>query len=294
MSDVVLPTPSPSADVAPAPLPERAFADSEGPMARWAKVLEAFTKQDRWGVRELATALSVAPSVSHRILHEMNRLGLVVPAQEEGKFRVGPELARIAVLTSRRSNNVASIARPVLQAAAGAIGETVILLQYSNHRRQFWAVDAVESKHTIRYVWESLQEWNDVHVGSSGKSILAFLPESEREAIIAALPDPIPAVIPMTKAQLREDLEETRARGYAVSHGERYAGAVGIAAPIYEAGGRIIGGLVASWPDNRTDPVKERRTAEIIVEAAAKLSHDLGYRPEDSGQGLGPASASVR
>jgi DNA-binding IclR family transcriptional regulator len=283
MADVVLHTPSPSPDTAPAPRIERAFADSEGPMARWAKVLEAFTRQDRWGVRELATALSVAPSVSHRILHEMNRLGLVVPAQEEGKFRVGPELARIAVLTSRRSNNVATIARPVLQAAAAAIGETVILLQYSNHRRQFWAVDAVESNHTIRYVWESLQEWNDLHVGSSGKSILAFLPEAEREAIIDALPDPIPAVIPMTKAQLREDLAETRARGYAVSHGERYAGAVGIAAPIYEAGGRIIGGLVASWPDNRTDPVKERRTAEIIVDGAAKLSHDLGYRPEDSG-----------
>jgi IclR family acetate operon transcriptional repressor len=282
MSDVALPTSSPSEDITAAPPPDRAFADSEGPMARWAKVLEAFTKQDRWGVRELAAALSVAPSVSHRILHEMNRLGLVVPAQEEGKFRVGPELARIAVLTARRSNNVDRIARPVLHAAASAIGETVILLQYSNHRRQFWAVDAVESNHTIRYVWESLQGWNDVHLGSSGKAILAYLPPSEQEAIIAALPDPIPAAIPITKAELVEELERTRARGYAVSHGERYAGAVGIAAPIREAGGRIIGGIVATWPDNRTDSAKEERAARIVIEAAATLSHDLGYRPEDS------------
>jgi DNA-binding IclR family transcriptional regulator len=254
---------------------------SAGPMSRWVRVLEAFTKQDQWGVRELASALSLAPSVSHRILHEMKALGLLVPTEHDGKFRVGPELARIAVLTARRSN-VTRIARPMLQTAASEIGETVILIQYSNHRRQFWAVDAAESNHTVRYIWESLQQWSDLYVGSSGKGILAFLDDSEQAAIIAGLPDPIPAAKPITKEQLREDLEATRRRGYAISHGERYAGAVGVAAPVREAGGRIIGGLVASWPDNRTDPAKEERAGKLIMEAAAMLSHDLGYRPEDS------------
>lgn len=281
MSDAAVPAPMPTAQMSPAQMLEQPFAGSAGPMSRWVKVLEAFTKQDQWGVRELASALSLAPSVSHRILHEMQRLGLVVPADQDGKFRVGPELARIAVLTARRSN-VTRIARPMLEAAVEDIGETVILIQYSNHRRQFWAVDAVESRHTVRYIWESLQQWSDLHVGSSGKAILAFLDDPEREAIIAGLPDPIPAAVPITKAQLRKDLEETRRRGYAISHGERYAGAVGIGAPVREAGGRIIGGVVASWPDNRTDPAKEERIAGIIVDVAASLSRDLGYRPEDS------------
>jgi DNA-binding IclR family transcriptional regulator len=257
-----------------------ASAAAGGPMARWVKVLDAFTKQDMWGVRELAGALGVAPSVSHRILHDMQRLGLVVPGELEGKFRVGPELARIAVLTSRRSN-VTKIARPMLVSAAERIGETVILIQYSNHRRQFWAVDAAESNHTVRYIWESLQQWSDLHLGSSGKAILAFLEEPEREAILASLPDPIPGVRPTTIAQLRRELEVARQRGYVISHGERYAGAIGVAAPIREAGGRIIGGLVASWPDNRTDPEKEERAAATIVESAAALSRGLGYRPDD-------------
>jgi IclR family transcriptional regulator, acetate operon repressor len=271
----------PTDGVGPAPSSDAVTVTTESPMSRWVRVLDAFTQQDCWGVRELASALSMAPSVSHRILHEMKRLGLVVPAAEEGKFRVGPELARIAVLTARRSN-VTRIARPVLQAAASAIGETVILLQYSNHRRQFWAVDAVESNHTIRYMWESLQEWNDVHLGASGKAILAFLPESERETILEKLADPITDSSATSKAELRRDLEEIRRRGYAVSHGERYAGAVGIAAPIREAGGRIVGGLVGSWPDNRTDSLKESRSGAIIMEAAATLSHDLGYRAGDA------------
>lgn len=281
MSDVVLQAPVSTAQQSSAQQVGPSSSGSSGPMSRWVRVLEAFTKQDQWGVRELASALSLAPSVSHRILHEMNDLGLVVPAEQDGKFRVGPELARIAVLTARRSN-VTRIARPMLQAAASAVGETVILIQYSNHRRQFWAVDAVESSHTVRYIWESLQQWSDLHVGSSGKGILAFLDDAEQAAIIAGLPDPIPAARPITKEQLRKDLQVTRRRGYAISHGERYAGAVGVAAPVREAGGRIIGGLVASWPDNRTDPAKEERAGKLIMEAAATLSHDLGYRPEDS------------
>ena len=59
-------------------------------------------------------------------------------------------------------------------------------------RRQFSAVDAVETSHPIRYLWESLRDWSDLHLGSSGKGILAFLPPDEQAAILDRLPDPIP------------------------------------------------------------------------------------------------------
>jgi DNA-binding IclR family transcriptional regulator len=282
MTDTVVPTATTTDDQSRSKLPDRRDVDSAaGPMSRWVKVLEAFTKQDQWGVRELAANLSVSPSVSHRILHDMQRLGLLVPADQEGRFRVGPELARIAVLTAKRSD-MTNVARPLLRAAASSIGETVILIQYSNHRRQFWAVDAAESNHTVRYIWESLQQWSDLYVGSSGKAILAFLDQATQDEVIAGLPDPIPAARPISKDELRADLELTRQRGYAISHGERYSGAVGVGAPVREAGGRIVGAIVASWPDNRTDRAKEERTASFIVEAAAVLSRDLGYRIEDS------------
>ena len=52
-------------------------------------------------------------------------------------------------------------------------------------------------------------------------------------------------------------------RGYVVSHGERYEGAVGVSAPIRDARGRIAGDLIAAWPDNRTSPAKEAETGAV-------------------------------
>ena len=166
-------------------------------------------------------------SATHRILHEMSRTGLLASAGVRGRFRIGPELWRLSVLIAERLD-VRRIARPILEATVDAIGETVILALYSRPRRQFWGVDAVESTHTIRYIWESLRSWSDLHRGASGKGILAFLPEVEREEIIASVPEP-------SRSTLRAELDAARAHGFVVSHGERFAGAVGVAAPIRDA-----------------------------------------------------------
>jgi DNA-binding IclR family transcriptional regulator len=173
--------------------------------------------------------------------------------------------------------DVTRVARPVLERVAAATGETAILCLYAPGRRQFWAADAAESAHPIRYIWESLRNWGDLHVGSTGKGILAFLPESEREAVLAELPDPIPGLRPLPKSQLRDELAAARERGYVVSHGERFQGAVGVSGPIRDATGRVVGDLVISWPDNRTSPEKEQWLGEAARDAALDVSRGLGW-----------------
>ena len=243
---------------------------SRSPMERWVAVLDAFTTRDEWGVRELAGAVGLSPTATHRMLHEMARTGLLASAVGRGQFRVGPELTRLAVLTAHRLD-VRRVARPILEATADAIDETVILALYSPSRRRFWAVDAAEAGHTIRYIWESLRPWSDLHRGASGKGILAFLPEDEREAILDGIPE-------AERTALRAALDRARSAGVVISHGERFAGAIGVAAPIRDATGGVIGDLVAGWPDNRTDAGKEQRVAAAIVAAAGSLSRALGYR----------------
>jgi IclR family transcriptional regulator, acetate operon repressor len=251
-------------------------ASGSRPMSRWIRVLSSFTEVDEWGVRDLATAIDLPPSVVQRILGEMVRLGMLAPARKPGRVRVGHELARLAVLVSDRLD-VRKLGRPILDSLKGETGETVILGLYGPSRRQFWAVDASESSQTIRYIWDSLREWNDLYAGSSGKGILAFLPEDEREEILAGLPDPVPGLKPITKAQLRAELAKARRQGFVLSHGERFSGAVGVSAPIRDALSRVIGDLIVSWPDNRTNASKETAAARAVVAAARELSRQLGY-----------------
>jgi len=252
-------------------------------MSRWVRVLEAFAEEGEWGVRELARSTGIPRSAAHRILHDMAGLGLLAPADERGRFRVGADLARIGLLVAEHLD-VRRVGRPILERASAAIGETVVLALYDPVRRQFSAVDAVETSHPIRYLWESLRDWSDLHLGSSGKGILAFLPPDEQAAILDRLPDPIPGRTPLTKARLRNELEAARRRGYVVSHGERFEGAVGVAAPVRDAHGRVVGDLIATWPDNRTDDTKEASAGAIIRAAADDLSRRLGWDDEGSDQ----------
>jgi len=241
-------------------------------MERWTAVLEAFLTRDEWGVRDLAVFVALSPSATHRILHEMVRNGLLTSAAEAGRFVIGPEAVRLSVLLAERVD-VRRIARPFLEGAARLIGETVILALYSPTRQRFWAVDAVESEHTISYIWESLRSWSDLHRGASGKGILAFLPADEREAIITS-------VDPSEQEDLRAALDVARSQGYVISHGERFDGAIGVAAPVRDATGRVIGDILSGWPDNRNAGDKEQVVVAHIVEASASLSRALGYRHE--------------
>jgi IclR family acetate operon transcriptional repressor len=260
-----------------APLPPLEAGPPSGPMARWVRVLEAFAESGEWGIRDLARATDIPRSAAHRILHDMAALGLLAPADEPGRFRVGADLARIGLLVAEHLD-IRRVGRPFLERASAAIGETVVIAVYDPVRRQFSAVDAVETSHPIRYLWESLRDWSDLHLGSSGKGILAFLPPDEQAAILDRLPDPIPGRTALTKAQLREELEADRRRGYVVSHGERYEGAIGVSAPIHDARGRVVGDLIATWPDNRTDAAKEAAAGIVVRTAADDLSRRLGWR----------------
>ena len=185
------------------PLPPIAAGSPSGPMARWVRVLEAFAESGEWGIRDLARATDIPRSAAHRILHDMAALGLLAPADEAGRFRVGADLARIGLLVAEHLD-IRREGRPFLERASAAIGETVVIAVYDPVRRQFSAVDAVETSHPIRYIWESLRDWSDLHLGSSGKGILAFLPPDEQAAILDRLPDPVPGRTGLTKARLRD------------------------------------------------------------------------------------------
>lgn len=248
------------------------------PMTRWLAVLEAFAARSEWGIRDLAAETELSRSSIHRIVREMTTLGLLSAAPRAGRSEVGPALTRLALELTDRVD-VARVARPILEELRDLTGETAILALYDRGQRRFRAVTAAESSHPIRYIWGSLQDWNDVHLGASGKGILAFLPQTEQDAIVDALPDPIGGTRSISRAELRAALAEARASGFVISRGDRFAGAVGVSAPIRDAAGRVVGDVLLGWPDNRNDAAKEHAAAQAAVSAAGRISAELGYQP---------------
>lgn len=247
-------------------------------MARWVEVLNAFVQKESWGVRELAAATGLPRSATHRILHEMRRLGLLTSDDGKGVFQVGPVLARTAVVVSKRLD-ITRVGRPVLESVAARTSETVILGLYAPTRKQVFGVDAVESSHFVRVIWQPVPQWRDLHVGATGKGVLAFLPRADRDAVLAKLPDPIPLARDVPKAELLQQIEDAHRLGYVISRGESNPGAVAVASPIRDAHGDVVADLVISWPDNRTSLEREREFGEIARDAADEISRQLGHAP---------------
>jgi len=241
-------------------------------MGRWVQVLSAFLRQDEWHVRELARETGLSRSAAHRILHEMRRHDLLA-VSHEGGFVVGPALARLGMQLAARID-ILRIARPVLESTMGQTGETVVIAQYVPSKRQVWPLDAVESPHPVRFIWDSLPEWRELHIGATGKGVFAFLPEQERESILQALPVEI---TPESRAQLTDQLATARKAGYVVSRGESFKGGIAVAAPIRDAAGAVVGDIVISWPDSRTSRARERELGKAAIGAAGEVSRGLGF-----------------
>jgi IclR family acetate operon transcriptional repressor len=76
---------------------------------------------------------------------------------------------------------------------------------------------------------------------------------------------------------LERQIAEDRARGYALSTGERIPGGHGIGVPIFRADGECIGSILWSTPSSRWDRRREPEFAAAVRAAAAELSRRLGH-----------------
>jgi len=228
---------------------------------------------DAWPLGEIAAGVGMHPATVHRVLGQLVEDGLVRQAPG-GAYGLGLEFLRLAWLGSRRES-LRDVAEPELRALTADTGETSWLGLYEPSRREMLFAASVESPQPIRQV-RPVNEWRPVHGGASGRALLAFLPEAEREAVLAG---PLDAVTPNTVTDadaLRRQLGEVRARGYAVSRGERVLGGVGIAAPILAGDGRLLGVIGIGLPEQRYRASDEARLAKRVIAAAAAVARSAG------------------
>jgi DNA-binding IclR family transcriptional regulator len=130
------------------------------------------------------------------------------------------------------------------------------------------------------------------HGTGVGKMLLSGL--STDELARRYPPDaPLAAMTPTTitdRAALLAELAETRARGYAVDNGESTVGLRCLAAPVFDASGRMVAAMSVSVPSPRFSPDRSAWLLEVIRDGAATLSRRLGaaVQSEPAADGQAP------
>lgn len=256
-----------------------AVAHSASYAERLISVIQAFAEgPDVLTLKELGERLTLPPSSVHRVLEPLVGLGLVERAPRR-RYRMGPELYRIAARVEHRFELVTA-AKPLMAEIVEACGETCLLAIFSGSQRRILLAHKIDTKLTLRFKFDLLQNITPAW-GSLGRAILAWLPPTEVQGIMAeAEPSPVTGKPVPSLATLQQEFEEIRRRGIAISHGQRAAAdAMGISAPFFDATGQVRGGLGVVAPQFRMPPDKVTKVARLVSQKAARLSHILGHRP---------------
>jgi DNA-binding IclR family transcriptional regulator len=198
--------------------------------------------------------------------------GLVEQSSERGKYRVGYTAVQLAARGAKVSD-IADIGRPVCQALAEVVGETVNLAIHDG-------VDVITVDQALGRSSLTTVDWvgkrQPLHATAAGKVFLAHMSQDDLDAVLskglqrhtdATVTDP---------AELEKQLADVRTSGYATTYEEHEIGLVAIAVPIRALGDHVIGALTVAGPAFR---VNQGAIAGLLAElepAAAKISWRAG------------------
>jgi DNA-binding IclR family transcriptional regulator len=226
----------------------------------------------------LAQTLGLSRTTAHRLLAALESEGFVTHALGDQTYRPGPELAAFALHASP-IHQLRTLARPLLEDLAETSGETATFELLAGN--EVLIVDEVPSRRLVAARTEIGTRW-PLHVTSTGKALLAAMPEEEQESYISR---PLAALTPHSlsdPAALRREIATVRRRGYATAREEIEPGYAAVGAAFADAAGRPLGALSIGGPSSRLSAVELDRLGPEVSSAVHELHGRLPDRATNS------------
>jgi DNA-binding IclR family transcriptional regulator len=224
---------------------------------------------------EVAARAGLHPSTCLRLLRTAESHGFVERLASSGHYRLGAKIFTLAYGLERQLD-IRALVRPVLQHLAETIHESASLVIHLDNEAM--VLERVIGKTELGFQL-GVGARGPLYCTAAGKALIAFGDPSRLEDVLQG---PLPRLTATTltdPAALRADIERTRERGYSIDNCEREDGLFGLAAPVWDAGGRLIGVVASSGPSERLNTASLPSTIDALLAAAADMSARLGHTP---------------
>lgn len=245
-------------------------------------------------LRDLAFAAGMSAAKAHRYLVSFQRLELVTQDPGTTRYDLGPAALKLGLASLSRLDSV-KLARQRLGPLMEQIGQTLALAVWGNHGPTIvhWeeSPQAVTVNLRLGDVMPLLSSATGLcfsafmaqSAGSrSGKSPTTRPPAQDR--LTPLLRDELARMhklarkdVPKTMAEVTAVLEEVRRRGLARVVDTLLPGVAGFCAPVFDADGHLVLGMVAMGSLANFDPAWDGAVARPLAAAARQLSADLGF-----------------
>nr|WP_271211749.1 IclR family transcriptional regulator [Rhodococcus wratislaviensis]GLK37931.1 hypothetical protein GCM10017611_47960 [Rhodococcus wratislaviensis] len=214
--------------------------------------------------RPLARRIGANPATATKLLGTALESGLALRRGE--RVVVGPRLLCWAAALGATAG-VVSVTAHIVAALAADTGETIGVAEFDAPSRHAQLTTVVPGSRPLHYGLATGVEI-PLHAGAAGKAILAELPGEVADGL--ALTQYTERTV-SNRAELEDELDCVRARGWATGDGERIPDAFGIAAA-YFVDGVVAGSVTATIPRFRVPEIDIDSVTEKIMHAAREIT----------------------
>ena len=220
---------------------------------------------------DIALATGLPKATASRLLSTLAYRGLAVKDPATGRHMLGPGLLGLAQGVTRGGELVASLAKPGLIMLRERVDETIML----HVRTGIEAICVEELRGDFPLSFTVLVGTpTPLHVGASGKVLLAFMEPAEQARLLRALK--LYRVTAKTTTDLNaltRELEQIKKRGWALTTGEANEGSTALSVPVRGPHGILlavgIAGPVLRLPRRRLlGHLGDLQSAAKLIESA--------------------------
>jgi DNA-binding IclR family transcriptional regulator len=219
-------------------------------------------------LQEIARRCDLAPSTAHRLIKQLQAMGMVHQTPKR-RYQPGGGLVSMGALAIGRSQIVDTL-RPLVHDTMQRLEKPCILSLYMPTRfaRVVVMHKPAASAHLIR---SEHYPRRDLVWGATGRAILAFLDAADiDDAIDRAPPSPVTGRKADRDIILRE-LATIRGQGYGASQREVVPRGEAVAVPLFDGTRRVVGSLAVTEDDSRWNFTTRKYLAATLARQSARL-----------------------
>ena len=234
------------------------------------RILGVLQGARRMSLSDLATRLDLPPSTVHGILKTLQAHGMVLQDRDSNRYQLGPAVLKLGnvyldtlELRSRAVTWSEELARRSGYAVRTGVltFDEVVIIHHEprpDGSRQMPEVGIVIPAHAC----------------ALGKAMLAYLPDQTEELLAGDKLRSMTSETVIDAVVLRKQLEDVARDALATEREEAVLGEAGLAAPIFDASGLVVGAIGIVFP--AVDWAPADATFAAVREAARNISRELG------------------
>ena len=248
-------------------------ASPNSAISRAFDLLEVISKQLRpISIKELSLELGLPRQSVHRLVSQLETLGVLARDLGSDRFSIGPRLKSLS-LTCLSSHQQTSSSHAVLERLVSEVGETCNLGMLDGG--QVFYLDRVECDWPLRV---QLRPGSRVpaYCTAIGKLLLAYSESRVRKKLLSSMD-----LVQLTDntitdpALLDLEFEEIRTREFSLNNEEDSVGLIAVAVPIRDPSGNVVAGLGMHAPTARVSIERAKGYLPKIRAAADEIAKSM-------------------